>query len=107
MVMNNSRLLRNLWLTSCRATVFSHRTAFLRSKTLLTIGALALMAILVSSPGVGRAQELSATLSGVVTDTSGAAIPNATITIALNGVNGPARVTQSDSSGAYLSLIHI
>jgi hypothetical protein len=50
---------------------------------------------------VGRAQELSATLSGTVTDPAGAVIPHASIAIALNGVNGTARVVESDSSGSY------
>jgi hypothetical protein len=54
-------------------------------------------------PFIARAQELAATLSGVVTDSSGAVIPNATITIALNGVNGTARVVQSDGNGNYVA----
>lgn len=48
-----------------------------------------------------RGQELSATLSGTVTDTSGAMVPHATITIALNGVNGTSRVVLSDATGNY------
>ncbi len=50
-----------------------------------------------------RGQELSATLSGTVTDTSGAVIPRVTITIARNGVNGTSRVVQSDGSGNYVA----
>src|ERR1700675_2054926 len=38
-------------------------------------------------PLMVRAQELAATLSGTVTDSSGAVIPHVAITIALNGVN--------------------
>jgi Carboxypeptidase regulatory-like domain/TonB-dependent Receptor Plug Domain len=49
---------------------------------------------------VGRAQELTATLSGTVSDASGAVIPNAQITITLNGVNA-ARVVASDASGYF------
>ena len=44
-----------------------------------------------------RAQELAATLSGTVNDPTGALVPNATITIAENGVNGAARVIQTDA----------
>ncbi|HZD76204.1 MAG TPA: carboxypeptidase-like regulatory domain-containing protein, partial [Acidobacteriaceae bacterium] len=46
-------------------------------------------------------QELAATLLGTVTDPSGAAIPNATVTIVQNGVNGPSRTTQTDARGNY------
>jgi hypothetical protein len=49
----------------------------------------------------GRTQELSATITGSVTDTSGAVIPHAAITITLNGVNGTARVAVSDASGNF------
>jgi len=51
-------------------------------------------------PLIGRAQELTATLSGTVTDASGAVIPHVSITIALNGV-GSTRVVESDASGYY------
>jgi hypothetical protein len=50
-----------------------------------------------------RAQELSATLSGVVTDSSGAVIPHASVAIALAGVNGATRVVESDGSGNYVA----
>jgi hypothetical protein len=50
---------------------------------------------------VGRAQELTATLSGTVTDSSGAVVPNAAVTITLNGVSSAARVVNTDSSGYY------
>ena len=52
--------------------------------------------LLVCSPLMARAQELSATLSGVVTDSSGAVIPRASVAIALAGVNGTARVVETD-----------
>jgi len=61
-----------------------------------------MLAILcVCSPLMVRAQELSATLSGVVTDSSGAVIPHASISITQNGVNGASRVVESDGSGNY------
>lgn len=46
-------------------------------------------------------QELQGTVSGTVTDSSGAVIPNATVTITLNGVGGASRVVQSDGSGNF------
>ncbi|MGA2047038.1 MAG: carboxypeptidase regulatory-like domain-containing protein, partial [Terracidiphilus sp.] len=58
---------------------------------------------LMLSPIVGHAQELAATLTGSVTDTSGAVIPHASIKITLNGVNGTARVEESDGSGNYVA----
>ncbi|HVZ83960.1 MAG TPA: carboxypeptidase regulatory-like domain-containing protein [Terracidiphilus sp.] len=57
--------------------------------------------LLASCPLLVRAQELTATLSGVVTDTSGAVIPGATVTVTLNGVNATGRVVQSDAAGIY------
>lgn len=65
------------------------------------LGLLALVLLLATQ--AGRAQELSATLSGNVTDASGAVIPRAAITILQNGVNGGARVVESDSVGNYLA----
>jgi hypothetical protein len=52
---------------------------------------------------MGRAQELTATLSGLVADSTGAVIPNASISIALNGVNGAPRVATSDGNGNYVA----
>jgi hypothetical protein len=49
-----------------------------------------------------RAQELTATLTGIVTDSSGAIIPNASVTVTQNGVNGGTRVVQSDATGNYV-----
>lgn len=51
-------------------------------------------------PAITRAQQLTATLSGQVTDTSGAVIPNATVTITQNTTNA-VRAVQSDGSGNY------
>ncbi len=48
-----------------------------------------------------RAQELAGTISGTVTDTTGAVIPNATVTITQEGVNGASRTVQTDSRGTY------
>jgi hypothetical protein len=75
-----------------------------RSRTLggFAVFGLLMVAFLAVAP-MGRAQELSATLSGNVTDASGAVIPHAAITIVQNGVNGTARVVESDSVGNYLA----
>jgi hypothetical protein len=62
---------------------------------------LGLFLLLLLSPLASRAQELTATLSGVVTDSSGAVIPNAAITITENGVNAAGRLVQSDAAGLY------
>jgi hypothetical protein len=61
-----------------------------------------LLAALLAIPQLTRAQELTATLAGTVTDATGAVIPNATIAIAQNGVNSGARTAQSDASGNYV-----
>ncbi len=60
-----------------------------------------LAAIVLLSPATSSAQELAATLSGTVTDSTGAMVPHATITITLNGVNGTSRVVLSDATGNY------
>ena len=59
------------------------------------------IALLLLCPLIGHAQELTATLSGTVTDTSGAVIPHVSITINLSGVNGTARTVESDGAGNY------
>ena len=46
-------------------------------------------------------QELAGTFTGTITDTSGAVVPHATITMTLNGVSGASRVVQSNESGNY------
>jgi hypothetical protein len=50
---------------------------------------------------MARGQELAATLTGIVTDPTGAVIPSATVTITQNGVNGASRVAQTDARGSY------
>ena len=86
----NHRIMSNLqheisWARNCRAFFFL------------------LASVLLLSPLFAGAQELAATLSGVVTDATGAVVPHASITIAQNGVNGVARVVQSDSVGNYVA----
>jgi hypothetical protein len=57
---------------------------------------------LVASPFAARAQELSATLAGSVTDSSGAVIPNASLVVTQNGVNAAGRTVESDGAGFYI-----
>ena len=52
-------------------------------------------------PIITKGQELAATLLGTVTDSSGAEIPGATVTIVQNGVNGASRTIQTDAHGSY------
>ncbi|MGO9937170.1 MAG: carboxypeptidase regulatory-like domain-containing protein [Terracidiphilus sp.] len=78
---------------------FRERILSQGTRTLLFMFAI----LLLCSPLMARAQELSATLSGVVTDSSGAVIPHASISITQNGVNGAARVVESDGSGNYVA----
>ena len=53
-------------------------------------------------PNFAAAQELAATLSGTVADSSGAVIPHASVTVTQNGVNGVKREVLSDDSGSYV-----
>lgn len=48
-----------------------------------------------------RAQELNASLFGTVTDTSGALIQGAAVTLTENGTRGTAKTVQTDHSGNY------
>jgi hypothetical protein len=50
---------------------------------------------------IAKGQELAATLTGRVTDPSGATISDATVTIVQNGVNGASRTLQTDAHGSY------
>jgi hypothetical protein len=70
----------------------------MQRKTALATG---LVFLLLFCSTVMKAQELNATLTGTVTDPSGAVIPGATVTIQQNGVNGGARTVQTDAHGSY------
>jgi hypothetical protein len=74
---------------------------FFRTKRGPVLLSLLAVVFLLSSMFAG-AQELSATLSGVVTDATGAVIPHASVTVAQNGVNAGARAVQTDGSGNYV-----
>ncbi|MFY9856370.1 MAG: carboxypeptidase regulatory-like domain-containing protein, partial [Terracidiphilus sp.] len=62
-----------------------------------------LAVVFLLSPVFSGAQELTATLSGVVTDATGAVIPHASVTVAQNGVNAGSRVVQTDGAGNYVA----
>ena len=61
----------------------------------------AIVTVLLCCSIVAKGQELAATLTGRVTDPSGATIPGATVTIVQNGVNGSSRTLQTDAHGSY------
>lgn len=60
----------------------------------------ALFALLVLLP-CARAQELQGTFTGTVTDSSGAVIPHATVTLTLSSVGSEARIVETDANGNY------
>ncbi|HEY1742573.1 MAG TPA: TonB-dependent receptor [Granulicella sp.] len=62
---------------------------------------LLLMTIVLLLSPLARAQELAGTFTGTVTDSTGAVIQGANITITQNGVNAQPRVVQSNTSGNY------
>jgi hypothetical protein len=59
-----------------------------------------LLAVLLVSQQFAGAQELTATLTGTVTDTTGGAIPNAAVTVTQLSTNA-IRTVQSDGTGNY------
>jgi Carboxypeptidase regulatory-like domain/TonB-dependent Receptor Plug Domain len=77
--------------------VSTKRSSFIKGRSCLLL----LMAILLVFCPLMRGQELAGTFTGTVTDTSGAEIPHATISITLNGVSGAPRVVQSNDAGNY------
>src|SRR5665213_2971908 len=68
-----------------------------RQKLLIT----AFLILLLCCPMLVKAQQLTATLTGTVTDPSGAVIADAQVTIAQNGVNGVSRTVHTDARGSY------
>jgi carboxypeptidase family protein len=62
--------------------------------------ALALICLLLLAPALTQAQEFRATLTGVVTDQSGATVPNANVT-ATNDETGSTYTAKTNESGVY------
>ncbi len=90
------RHMTHAWLSAiCIAQPMRH----FRKRTGLLLGLL--LAALLAAPQFVRAQELTATLAGTVTDSSGAVIPNATINITENATKA-VHTVQSDGSGNYV-----
>jgi Carboxypeptidase regulatory-like domain len=76
---------------------FTKKASSFRGQTCLFL----LMALLlVLAPQRSSSQELEGTFTGTVTDTTGAVIPHATVTITLNG-GGESRVVESDGQGNF------
>lgn len=71
----------------------------MRSKKLYS--ALLSISLILLSCLAARAQEGKGTITGTVTDTTGAVIPGAVVTITQNGVNGVSRTVQTDGQGNY------
>lgn len=62
---------------------------------------LAALSFLVILPGCADAQALYGSLTGNVTDSTGAGVPNATVS-ATNDALGVAKTAQTNSAGSYL-----
>ncbi len=70
-------------------------------RALLQVCVCAALAASWQSPRLCQAQELAATLTGTVTDSSGAVVVGANITIHSTDTNSDIRTVVSDSSGSY------
>ena len=53
--------------------------------------------------GVGIAQDLTAPISGTVTDTSGALVPNAKVTVTNTDKNVAIKIINTDAGGNYVA----
>ena len=74
-----------------------------RSRCVLTAGLMIILGLWAVTPPVARAQQASATVNGVVSDPTGAAIPNAEV-ILTNVKTAVARTSRSNGDGAYAFL---
>ncbi len=88
--------------TFCTEVVFvpdvpAKRAAFTNVRSWLLL----LMTTLLLFSPLARGQELAGTFTGTVTDSTGAVIQGANITITQNGGNSEPRVVQSNTSGNY------
>ncbi|MBW4037854.1 MAG: TonB-dependent receptor [Acidobacteria bacterium] len=71
------------------------------TKRLSLLWLLMVVVLIAAGPRVLVGQEMAGTFTGVITDTSGAVVPNAKITIRLDGVGAEDRVVMSNGSGNY------
>ena len=71
----------------------------METRILAKLSKLALTTILAFT-GIAVAQEITGTLTGIVTDATGASMPNATVTVTNKESNQPS-VTKTDGSGIY------
>ena len=76
------------------------RTGRNRKRPAGRLAGIVLLASAACSGGAGWAQGTTATLSGTVTDTSGAVVPNATVTL-INEQSGDKRTSRSNGSGVF------
>ncbi|MGC9224714.1 MAG: carboxypeptidase regulatory-like domain-containing protein [Terracidiphilus sp.] len=67
----------------------------------IRILAAAFAVLLITLPFSIHSQELQGTINGTVKDTTGAVVPNATVTIVEHGGTNAARVIESDARGNY------
>src|SRR5260370_27458469 len=61
----------------------------------------ALLAVILSGAGLSMAQGIYATLIGTVTDSTGAVVPNATVTVHSNDTNADVRTITTDGRGNF------
>ncbi|HUS18465.1 MAG TPA: carboxypeptidase-like regulatory domain-containing protein, partial [Terriglobales bacterium] len=69
----------------------------MRFKILITLMVITFFSLM----SLGVAQEVLGNISGTVTDSSGAAIPNATVTVTNTSTGTVARVLKSNADGSY------
>jgi hypothetical protein len=95
-------LMKSLNCTFHPGVVLGHNLSIKRRGFLATGIRVSLLVMLLFSLYITmRGQELAGTFTGTVTDTSGAVIPQASVTIVLNGAGGQSRVVKSNNSGNY------
>jgi len=87
-------------LTQAKSIALSIRTTFLSRCSSVSLLAASLVLSLLLSPVMGLAQADSSSLSGTITDSSGAVLPNAKVT-AHNEATGQDRSVTTSASGSY------
>jgi hypothetical protein len=102
-MIDNERSTNRLLLSECSKITLECPRSLQKARRFPALPCLSwvLMILVLFSPLVTRAQEVAGTLNGVVTDSSGAIIPHATVTITLDGVSAAEHVVQADADGNY------